>query len=186
MSLVALVPQRSLTTVPIAAANLGVLGLALWKSATVPSGIAFAAFGFVLVWIVANDLGPKPATTSAVVAAGVLSCSFLTISAVAADASSPLPRAFGAGVAMAVVLAGLHVLHPEGLGGRTILVGAIVAVFVGSISWAAVWLTFALASVLAGVATCYLVLRRRASLAVLLPTSPFLATSALVAVVLLA
>lgn len=174
---------RPLARPAIAGSVIIVGAVAGWKSDTIGEAIAVAAFGLFMVWVVSGDMQDRPIPSAALAAAGLGASCLLVLSSFGAEADTELLRPFAAGALMAAVLMVFHLLYPDGLGSRSVILGGIVAVFVGSISWSAVWVTFALASVLAGVVTAYLVLARQQSPKLLLPTSPFFAASALIAVV---
>ena len=168
---------------PLVEAVTAVVGAALaWRFADVPTIAAFLAVAGGCIALSAIDIDTHTLPTRLVYATGILGATLLAVASALNGRAQRLLPAVTAAIVVGLVLYAVWALVPGGFGFGDVRLGAMLALFLGWLSAAHVFVGVALAFVLGAVVGLGLIVGGRAGRRTAVPFGPFLAAGALISV----
>ena len=168
---------------PLVEAWTAVVGAAFaWRFADLPTIAAFLVVGAGCIALSAIDIDTHTLPTRLVYATGILGGTLLAVASAFNGCADRLLPAATAAIVVGLVLYAVWALAPGGFGFGDVRLGAMLALFLGWLSAAHVFVGVALAFVLGAVAGLALIIGGRAGRRTAVPFGPFLSVGALISV----
>lgn len=168
---------------PLVEVLTAVVGAAIgWRFSDLVTIAAFLAVGSGCIALSAIDIDTHTLPTRLVYATGILGATLLIASSVVNGCLDRLLPAVTSAAVVGLVLYAIWVFAPGGFGFGDVRLGAMLALFLGWLSAAHVFVGVALAFVLGAIAGVALIVGGRAGRRTAVPFGPFLSTGALISV----